>query len=214
MTVTMEALDKICAGYNATVTAIRSDAMLSGDGKRVRLAAAWTQASAAMQRMREANDEELRADRERLQRKLFASSPGSMAEYRDALAAASATEKQEQALELLERARLVGDTLLEKAVGTIASERGWTGVVNDLAAKSPERAADLLELSQLDAALNDPAARLHVEMAFILPDRPEEIAGLSEDQLATLQQDVAAKQSDARRQQTQFRADLGVREAV
>ncbi len=114
MTITIDDFDKVRAEYKAKVDGYRNDKTLSDYGKVTKIAQAWEETCEAIDRLREANDEEYRRELRSLQREQFGVTDSQMAEYRAALNNAAKAEDEHAAEQLLSRAKLVGDTLPRK----------------------------------------------------------------------------------------------------
>ncbi len=110
--------------------------------------------------------------------------------FRDAIARAEGAAKPEDALRMLARAEMIGDSLLAKAVALIAYERQWFGVLGEYAKTSPSIEDSLQELEDFEVGLGGRRRQFSDKVAFtqipepneersvLYPARPHRVTGI------------------------------------
>jgi hypothetical protein len=165
---------------------IQADGRLSDSGKGEQIATIRTEANKKIAALRE-KVRDVKADEiETLRKSLFSSNNrGGASEtekitaamsLRDAVFRADASESPEAALRMIQRARATGDELLAQAVGYVAYERNWHGVVDAFVGPSGSTRDALDKLRALEAP-RSAGARFQNSMSFTsIPEQPEERA--------------------------------------
>ncbi len=175
---------EIRQAYKERLDEIRADRTLSALGRRTKIRALFSETERRIAKLRAEHEAELREQRQRLLRRAFgAYVPGwatpseirqIQADYRQALDRAEQAANPTEALALLQRADLAGDRSLARALGLVAAERHWDGVldaVTNLGGVHPDAIRELREHLKLDS----PEAKFQRRMAFAAPDRPQEL---------------------------------------
>lgn len=176
--------------YARDVDKIRNDSTLSDEGKRIKLAKAYTAMTAKVEALRKAQQDERTSRTATLERRVFGtgSDPAAVATYRDAVSRAEAVTDEEQARQLLDRAVRIGDTQLAKAVALVATERSYTRVWSSYAdTLSGYDRTVFNELAELKRdGIDKKTERMTESMAFSL-SKPRELSNVNRgglDQLA------------------------------
>lgn len=150
-----ERIDGIRTRYQDEMKAIRNDPTLSEDGRRALIARSYVDATERMNRLRGELDTAVNAERNRLEKRAFG--PGTVdplerMQHRDAMERANRLGNQEEAIALLNQARISGDDALGRAVMYKANAKHWTDAINTWEAAAPGT-VDLL--SQMGDLPND-----------------------------------------------------------
>lgn len=170
--------------YNRQLAAIKNNPDLSDDERMSLAAEARTEAVAAQEQAAENLAGAVAKERRTLERRLFAGpnqGPDTLVDrqaniaaqqaYRGALESVS-WQDSEGLIDTLERANLVGDETLARAVLVTAHREGYTDVVSRYADGRPEEARRYSQLSSLPG----PEALQKLADAF----RPPEVAGVEQ----------------------------------
>ncbi|MGO4205188.1 hypothetical protein AB4Z09_26325 [Rhodococcus sp. TAF43] len=168
-------VDSIKASHKAQLEAIRKDPRLTAEGKRSELAKAHVASRDQMNELRTQFKTGLAADKLRIQRRLFGSvtaDPTDIVSARDAHERASRISSQQDAITLLERAQITGDTALSRAIFHQAARHNWNEAITTHAETSPGAADGLKELRDL------PEGDMTENLAFALP-LPNEFVGMT-----------------------------------
>lgn len=197
--------DRAWDDYNRTVEQIRNDHDLTADAKSKRLASAWHKANTAIGEAHASLREEREARRRELTDSIFNPARSSSlspsekreirADYRDALFRAESIESEERAAQVLDRAQKAGDSLLVRAVGVIALEKGWPDVTATVASSLGEEKT-IEELLQIESAARDVTIQFHEGMVFEPPAKPTELETLSDYRIQEIAEEKAV--ADAR----------------
>lgn len=170
--------------YERQLEEIRADKTLSFWGKQAKIKALYEETEQQIAKLRAEHEAELQRERRELQRRAFgAYHPHTATEaelrqidenYRQALDRAEQAKSPTEALALLRRADLAGDSVLARAVGLVAAERGWNTVLDAVAAQGavyPDAVQELRQHMEHDT----PQAKFQRRMAFAAPSRPPEL---------------------------------------
>lgn len=177
--------------YNSQVDQIRRDPYLSTEGKRRALGTLYYRHQAWVAAERARADARARERAEALRQRLFSPPPGAILEWRDAVDRLGGVDSVQKMQGMLRTARTVGDTTMIQAIlaaawGRAAEDRlqrGWTAVVEEAIQGLGEQYRPYAEeLAGIERAA-DPKARFTegVELSVV---RPEELAGISDMELA------------------------------
>lgn len=142
--------------YKQQVEVIRQDTRLREQVKRQDIAAAYRAVQEQVEAYREADREDFAARTVELERRAFGLGSG-LGRGIDAISARDAGDRAAQirwdvpdeAEDLLERARLNDDTILEKAIAAEANRRGRADLLEIYGATHPEFAPQLAELETI-----------------------------------------------------------------
>lgn len=177
--------------YARAVETIRADRSLSPEGKAERIAKAWRATSEEIQRLRVEYQKAREQHRQDLERSVFgptyphgateADKVAVRSDYRAALDRAEQVQGAEQAADLLDRAELTSDTVLARAVATVAASRGFTNVLEKYADSRPEARAAIDELVGFQS---DKKTRFVEGMVLSGPMRPSEVTPQIENAVA------------------------------
>lgn len=183
------------AAHARLVEQVRANPQLSDEGRRRQIARSYLSTSEAIDGLRIQLEQANEAERKRLEKRFVGPSPLPLgattadsiardASFRDALERASATPPGDGKLgEIMQRATMVGDTLLARAALTVAIERSDVPAVNVWLADHPADDAPMNRLFAL-AEESSTSAAFHRALEFSKPDKPRELVGLSQDQIA------------------------------
>lgn len=155
-------IDGIRNLYKDELSEIRKDPTLSEDGRRARIARSYVDATERMNRLRGELDTAVNAERNRLEKRAFG--PGTVdplerLQHRDAMERANRLGNQEEAIALLNQARISGDDALGRAVMYKANAKHWSEAINTWEAASPGTVDLLNQMHDLpDQHLNNVAA--------------------------------------------------------
>ncbi len=168
-------------GYERALDTLRADRDLTPEARAKRIAQAWQATSNEMARLRKQHAEAKVQRRQELEQNLFGPrySYGATetdkvhlrADYRSALDRAEQAKGPDEALDLLNRAELTGDTTLARAVAAVAASRGYAKALNEYAARRPDVGETLDELS----GLSDKRQAIAESFAFSAPPKPSEV---------------------------------------
>lgn len=185
MSTTADRIRAVYDLYTNELARIRDDRSLSDRGRLTRIARAYQRADQEMTALRQERERELAGERRRLQRRAFAAPIEDRVAYRDAIARCEEAATPDAALALLRRADRIGDMTLAKAVGTIAAERGWNGVVAAYA-EAVGGSPALDELTSFEIAASDRTNQFAERMVLSVPPPPElvNLGGGERSQLA------------------------------
>jgi hypothetical protein len=166
-----QAAARIIGDFGNMAASIRADQQLSDQGRRVRLAAEYLRAKEKLDNLNAGEADRTSTRIAELQRRLFgvpATDPASVAVFRDAQDRAAKMDKPSQAQEALDRALVLGDTSMARAVALICSERGWSSPLASYAAQTGATEA-LDELVTLVTQANSAVGRMARSMSYSLP---------------------------------------------
>lgn len=170
------------ARYKQRLEAIRQDARLSDHARREDITEAYRAVQEKVDGYREADRSDFEARRIELERRAFGLGSPNLTHGIDAVSARDASDRAakipitggDEALELMERARLNGDAVLEKAVAAEAYRKGWVKVIDEYASTHPEFVPQLAELQAIRTLPTD----LSYVSWFYLTPPPENDARL------------------------------------
>lgn len=194
--------DQIRQGLTDTLNQLRTRRDLSTEGLQRQAAKAYVAARDEMRKARQADGADLQAQQDRLLQKLFgnpnSTDPSSVISFRDAQDRAAQLATAEEAMELLERAKLTGDVLLAQAVAMRAADRAWVGMGNstwgavlDAWAAGTPKDDVLTELGTLSRSRAS-------EMLMYALSKPTELTGVNNvDRLANQADDLSPETSRA-----------------
>ena len=181
--------------YRSAITQIETDKTLSRHGKRQAAARAWITATEATRKAVEEIDNSKLLRRRGLEQQLLGPGPEPLratasdriartSSFRDAVARCAATnpDRPQELYELLRRASLTGDALMERAVATIAYERGDAGALNGFLEAHPEFDAEWTELWNTQ----DVRSSIAEQFDQLPPDPPELLSGMTEPAIRAL----------------------------
>lgn len=142
--------------YRRRVEAVRQDTRLSEPAKAKDVRDLYREVQEEVEGYREADRAAFEARTEQLQRLAFGLGSG-VTSGTDAISARDASDRaaaipfnqQDEALELMERARMNGDVILEKAVAAQAHRQGWGTVTDAYGANHLEFQPRLAELETI-----------------------------------------------------------------
>jgi hypothetical protein len=188
-----EEADAERAAYEGAIKRIRSDQSLSYQGRQRAIAKAFTTLRAKVTRLVTEADEAARAERRRVEQRLFGvpgNDPAKMLAERDAYGRAQATESPDQAKALFIQAEQTGDAALARAVLNVAVQRyrlhtGWQSIAREWAEAHPARVEDLDAYIRARTETRSLQARL-LEEAHRQPMKPEELANLTDRDVEAL----------------------------
>ncbi|WP_132438006.1 MULTISPECIES: hypothetical protein [unclassified Rathayibacter] len=166
-----------------TVDSIRANTRISAIEKRDQIARAWLDAKKQIETLAADTNATRTTQKQALERKLFGipntTDASHAISYRDALDRASAidpttSEGERQAVELMRRAEISGDTTLVRALLAVAYERQQVDVINTYANAHDKDDADLNELWKISTEPIDSSV-----FAFAEPQAPREVDGVT-----------------------------------
>jgi hypothetical protein len=167
---------------NKEIEVIQSDGDLSEVAKGKRIAVIREEGNQKLEKMREAHAKDISDTHTRLQKRVFGlgfkadASAGekhaAQQNLRDAIDRASKAADPQAALSMLARAKMIGDSMLSKAVALTAYERNWGGVLNEYAGSSVDAAAGLEELGNFESQMGNRATR-RLSEGFAFSSIPE-----------------------------------------
>ena len=158
--------------------------------RRVAQARAWVRAADATAALQDSYTTRVRALRADLTKKLFGHPAGGhdTLSVRDAHDRAAQLTTADDATALLDRATLLGDEHLARAVAhhaaTLFRDPGWRAVVDHYAETRPTAAATIARLAELPH-LDEPITRMRVAQTFTAP-KPAGLDQLSDQQIRTI----------------------------
>lgn len=173
-----EEAQRIRRRLSEQVEKIRQDPHLSDQGRKAKIARLWKDAEGEVAVLRKTHQANVAAAESELRRQAFGPpSDVDHAEYRGALAFADQqATSRERAAAAMNRAAMTGDTLLARAVATVAVERGFTNVVDQYRAEFDDRG----EVAALDAHRSrhgTPTAKFARVLHLNVP-KPSELEGM------------------------------------
>ncbi|TCL84808.1 MULTISPECIES: hypothetical protein [unclassified Rathayibacter] len=184
-TQTLSPVDEKSSAIRATMTntvdSIRANTRISDIEKRDQIARAWLDAKKQINALASDTNATRSTRKQALERKLFGipntTDASHAISYRDALDRASAidsttAEGERQAVELMRRAEISGDTTLVRALLAVAYERQQVDVINAYANAHEKDDADLNELWKISTEPIDSSV-----FAFAEPQAPHEVDG-------------------------------------
>lgn len=197
--------------FEREITTIRDNRDLNPAAKARQMAAAWGSSLASLEKIKNETTELTGKRRTELQERVFGPEvKGSKdaeevrTSYRQALAQAAQVKDQEEAETVLNRAKMTGDSLMLRAVGVVAYEKGWYEVGQDSATSLGQEEL-FSELVQIDGADNNGLqAKLMEGMAFTPPLQPREISRVSEFMARDIAAQVAGDKAQADAQAEAF----------
>jgi hypothetical protein len=176
-------VENIRSKYIRALEATRRDPDLNDQAKRSRIAAAYEEARVAMERLRQTAAQESEETGARLYKKAFGQTFDSLTPHdervrsiqisRDSLDRTERLESPQDALRLLSRAELTGDSYLTKAIALKSYEMRWVDVLNEIERVRPAVGNAVAALHEHESA-QSPQNDLGLHMAMSL-NRPPEI---------------------------------------
>lgn len=134
---------------------VSGDPGLTPEGKRERLEPLHAQVTEQMSALRVREKTAVKAEKEKLERRVFglspsaSSDPAKVVSFRDAQARARELEDSDDAAELYESAKRSGDNILAAAVLEKALIRGWSNIKEDYLERNTTTRDDLDDLTAL-----------------------------------------------------------------
>lgn len=184
-TQTLSPIDEKSSAIRATMTntvdSVRANTRISDIEKRDQIARAWLDAKKQIGALDTQTNATRTNRKQALERKLFGipntTDASHAISYRDALDRASAIDPttndgERQAVELMRRAEISGDTTLVRALLAVAYERQQVDVINAYANAHEADDADLNELWKISTEPIDSSV-----FAFAEPQAPREVDG-------------------------------------
>lgn len=194
---TMQAAERIRQSFSDRAEALRSNANLSSEGLRARLARAYLEAKTEMQALQTRQGDDVQSRIRALNAKVWGlddiagrngtDRASASVSYRDAQDRAAAVETMQGALALLVRAEATGDELLARALAARAASEplsGWGDVLEAYFNERPQKVAAYLELRDLSRS---PRSGADI-FAFAVPV-PQELGTMPEYQVQALADD-------------------------
>lgn len=176
MATALERAEQVQKERAAAFDRIRQDVNLSPVGRQRRLHEVHETTAAKLAQARADHHEARAAEGRRLTLAAFGKPAGvTMADYRAALSAADAVDSPRAAELALERCERIGDTLAGRAIGLVASEKGYASAIT-LYAQMFGAGDQLAALEAHNAEGRDVGRRLGDDMVFS-GSPPAELAG-------------------------------------
>ncbi len=180
---------------------IRKDATLSDEGKRRKLAAAYTETERRLAAHKVTSDQAHAEQAARLTRQAFGApvDPIAQMSYRQAQQVAEGIDDPRTAQAKLESALAEGDNLLAQAIARHATGRSvvlpgfppdprWGAVVDAYTTANPRTGEALTQLDQMKQSQPNPIR----EAAFFMTSKPSELDKLQPHEIETLASDATA----------------------
>lgn len=170
---------------------LQNNAGLSEEGRQALAAKIYLEAKTQVEQIRGSEKQGSQSVLDSARRSLFGSSVGSSSDaiaYRDAVDRVEAINLERDALKLLDRAHVTGDTTMTTALISAAIERGWSQVAERHVEHRPSTERHLRTL--WDHTHNPPDGMMDALNYVML--KPSSLRGKSEGQIA----DLAAKSSE------------------
>lgn len=161
--------------YQDQLKQIEQDETLSETGKSQAMARAYQVAESKMRDLRASHEKALNEERSRLQQAAFRVSDQDMASFRDASDRAEQLANVDAALARLERAALVGDSIMTRAIGQRAFQQQWSPVLQRYAEVDPDGSKKLTDFAAFEHEASSSSARFQTSMAFSL-QRPRGVS--------------------------------------
>lgn len=168
--------------YERTLQTVRGNQDLTDAAKRERIRAAYHEARIAMERLRQSAGQEGEEKSARLYKKAFGQTFDTLTApdermrsiqiARDSLDRAEAAQSPQDALKLLSRADLTGDTPLMKAVALKAFEMSWGNVLDEVQRVRPAVGNAVTELREHESG-RSPQNNLETHFALSINQPPE-----------------------------------------
>jgi len=163
---------------------IRSDDMLSAEGKDVAVAAAWHHERAARNALLQEHRAIEAAERLRLQRRVFGPEDGDHADLRSALQSVQGVDG-DTLVATLEFAHRRGDATLARACLSRGLDRMHERTVERWCELYPDGAEAVRELAHLEHEISDVGDRIVMGWEFGVP-KPPELARMTDSQIEAI----------------------------
>lgn len=146
---------QLAEDFNRTHAQVESDPNLTATGKREHLEPLHREVAEQMRALCAREKAAVKAEKERLERRVFGLSPSSsgnpasIVSYRDAQSRTRQLDDPDEAADLYESAKRSGDNILATAVLERALVRGWPAIKEDFLERNTAARADLDDLAAL-----------------------------------------------------------------
>ncbi|GAA1838559.1 hypothetical protein [Agromyces salentinus] len=164
--------------FAQTLDSVRTDRMLSDDGKRDRIAREYVATRIHIDKLRTREADALLSRRVELERLLFGWEPTDdaavLSARRESNELADALDDPRDALLAYQRAKRRSDEMHVHAIFARALELGWSSIIDDYLVEHPERAAGSTELAAILRA-NDDVELLTAVMHYAM-SQPSELS--------------------------------------